>query len=68
MNPDITLYKEDLYRVITEKIDDADRKRIDEIFDDLEAEIYFLEERRKEAEENLNIFIKVLAEQQKENA
>ena len=67
MKLDLSLYKEDFYGVIGEKITVEEKERLDEIFSDLEAELGFLDEKRQEAEDNLRVFIEVLNEQNKQN-
>ena len=66
MKPDLSLYVEDIYRVIEDSTVEEAKTRIRQIFNDLEAEVAFLDERRKDAEDNLKIFIEALALQKKE--
>jgi hypothetical protein len=64
MKPDLSLYKKDFLSVVGELPEDALAK-INEIFDDLEAEVGFLDERRQDAEDSLRTFIEALALQKK---
>jgi hypothetical protein len=66
MKPDLSLYLKDIYRVLDDETVDNTKEKIQEIFDDLEAEIGFLDERRQESEDALQAFMKALAEQQRE--
>lgn len=64
MKPDLTLYKKDILSTVGE-LSDESLAKINEIFDDLEAEVGFLDERRQDAEDSLRVFIEALAVQKK---
>lgn len=66
MKPDLSLYLKDIYQVLDDKTIDKPKEKLQEIFNDLEAEIGFLNERKQEAEDALYAFLKALAEQHQE--